>query len=829
VSDPESTETAAVDSPATASGVLTSPETTVDAPAPLELPGGLALPDLMDDPVHRQRQAALRARLFGQAARSSCFGRYRLERRLGAGATGVVHVAHDPVLDRRVALKILRDPGGNERERLLREARALAQVSHPNVVEVFQVGEVDDGSAEPEAFIALELVDGVTLRAWSRSRAWGWPEVIEAYAQAGRGLAAAHAHGLVHRDFKPDNAMMGRDGRVRVLDFGLARGADHDMPHTEGGGEGPLDGTLTRSGALVGTPAYMAPELFRGRPADARSDQFALGIAVYEALYGERPFGGYTIPELIDRVLANERRRRPPDVTLPRALEAVVDRALAHDPGARWPDVGAFVDALEAVARRARRRRRGTWMAVVAVASAAAVIALWPRVDAPAEVACRPGPERLVGLWDGPRRDALVARWLDPDGSRPPSVDTIVATLDERTAAWASAWTEVCEGLRTTEDLALDARARCLEQRRDQLEGLVQSLEAVPAASLRRALPLLEALPRDACTPDAGFPLPPEPERARAVEATLATLNRAGNRCVLEGARACGAALEAGVTEARALEHPPLLAHALQQSGALEDMRGNAALAESRYEEAFFLARTSGRTAIAAKAAINLVDLVGYRGGRHEEGERWARQAEAMLAHVPAGHRIHGDLLNNRGLLRMSSGRTEDAERDYLAAIEIYEQVPGGEPRAIATVLGNLAQIAYEAKDLPRAIELLDRSLAMRTEELGPDHPDAMPVLNNRALVQMDRGELAAAEADVRRAIEIGERNLGPDHPELDPPLANLARVLAKRGDIAGARAAFGRADAILAGKGVDADHPRRIELAAELAALTPAGSPAPP
>jgi tetratricopeptide (TPR) repeat protein len=616
---------------------------------------------------------------------------------------------------------------------------------------------------------------------------------------------------------------------VRVLDFGLARGADHGMPYTEGGGEGPLDATLTRSGALAGTPAYMAPELFHGRPADARSDQFALGVAVYEALYGERPFAGDTIPDLVDRVLANERRPRPNDVVLPRALEAVVERALAPDPAARWPDVGAFVDALEAVVRRAHRRRRGAWVAFFAVASTAAAIALWPRADAPVEVACRTGPERLAGLWDGPRRDALVARWRHPDGSQPPSVDAIVSTLDERTAAWSSAWTEVCEGLRATAEasgaalqdgLALDARARCLEQRRDELEGLVESLEAVPASSLRRAQPLLDALPRDACTPESGFPLPPEPERARAVEATLAKLRRASNRCVLEGTRACEAELESGVAEARAIEHPPLLAYALQQSGALEDARGEPALAETRYEEAFFLARSAGRHELAAKTAINLIDLVGYRGGRHDEGERWARQAEAMLASVPADSRMHGDLLNNRGLLRMASGRTEDAERDYHAAIEIYERIPDGEPRAVATVLGNLAQIAYEAEDFTRAIELLDRSFSIRTAQLGPDHADSMSVLNNRALVQMDRGELEAAEADVRRAIEIGERNLGPGHPELDPPLANLARVLAKRGDLAGARAAFERADGILARKGIDTDHPRRIELAAELAAL---------
>jgi tetratricopeptide (TPR) repeat protein len=796
VSDPASRTTITGDDPGTGSTPATLPE-----PGP----GLPRLPDPMDDPAQRERQAAMRARLFGArpGARTSPFGRYRLLERLGAGATGVVHVAYDPMLDRRIALKILRDPGGRERSRLLREARAIASVRHPNVVEVFEVGEAAgrDGAAG-EAFIALELVEGTTLRRWARSRAWGWPELVAAYAQAGRGLAAAHAHGLVHRDFKPDNAMMGKDGRVRVLDFGLARGSGHGQVRTEGASQGPLDATLTRSGALAGTPAYMAPELLEGHPADARSDQFALAVAVYEALYGERPFDGDTIPELVERVLANARRPRPRDVTLPRALQAVVERALQRDPAARWPSMDAFVDALEGVARRARRRRRGAWaLALVGASALALALALWPRDDEPrpreADVACRPGPERLRGLWDAPRRAALVDRWRGPDGSPSPQGDSIVGALDERAAAWARAWTEACEGMRTAQDLALDVRARCLEQHRDELGEVVQALEAMPATALPRARALVDALPRDACTPESGFPLPPEPERARAVEDTLAALRRAGHRCVLEGPWACEDALEAGLVRARELEHPPLLAYALQQAGALADQRGEAGVAEARYGEAFFLARSAGRHGLAAKTAINLVDLVGYRGERHDEGEQWARQAEAMLASVATTSRMHGDLLNNRGLLRMGAGRTSEAERDYRAALEAYARVPELDPTATATVLGNLAQVSYMALDMDAAIELLDQALATYDAQLGPDHLESMSALGNRGLVKLTRGDVSGSEADLRRVIAIGERHLGPEHPELETPYRNLGRTLERKGDHEGARAALQRAEAL--------------------------------
>ncbi|MFY0540069.1 protein kinase domain-containing protein [Nannocystis pusilla] len=297
-------------------------------------------------------------------------GRFALLRRLGAGAMGVVYAAYDPQLDRKVAVKLLKrgdgEPNTRWQDRLLREAQALAKLSHPNVVQIHEVGFHGD-----EVFVAMEFVTGMTLRTWLSEQRRSWREVAAVFAQAARGLAAAHAAGLVHRDVKPDNVLVGSDGRVRVVDFGLVRfGDEDDDEHTD---EVPLaraQATRTASGILLGTPAYMSPEQFRGRPADALSDQFSLCVALYEALHGERPFAGETADEVAQAVVRGQlapRLERP----VPAWLQRLVLRGLAHDPGARWPNLDVLAAEL---ARDHGRRRRVLALAAAATAALAAAI-----------------------------------------------------------------------------------------------------------------------------------------------------------------------------------------------------------------------------------------------------------------------------------------------------------------------------------------------------------------------------------------------------------------------------------------------------------------------
>jgi eukaryotic-like serine/threonine-protein kinase len=271
----------------------------------------------------------------------STVGRYRVTRLLGAGGMGIVYEAVDPELDRRVAIKVLRPDAGTEpverlRSRLLREARSLARLAHPNVITVHDVGE-----HEGAVFVAMEHVTGGTLRAWLLAAPRAVDDVLDLFVQAGRGLSAAHVTGIVHRDFKPDNVLVGEDGRVRVADFGLARSDAAADDVADGDANPPPAETLTRTGALAGTPRYMAPEQRAGEPATTLSDQYAFCIALGEALSGTED---------------SDRKRTGRSRAVPSWLRALVARGLSATPSERWPSMAQLVSAIEH-ARLSRRRR----------------------------------------------------------------------------------------------------------------------------------------------------------------------------------------------------------------------------------------------------------------------------------------------------------------------------------------------------------------------------------------------------------------------------------------------------------------------------------------
>jgi predicted Ser/Thr protein kinase len=268
-------------------------------------------------------------------------GRYLIVERLGAGAMGVVYRAEDSDLGRSVALKQLHRPDEALTTRLIREARSMAQVNHPNVVAVYDVGEVDDTT-----YIAMELVTGESLRTWQQVRTVN--EIVEAYLAAGRGLAAAHDAGLIHRDFKPDNVLVGRDGRVRVTDFGLAASRpDEDLVETlDRPARSIADVNLTTSGSVLGTPAYMAPEQFLGGNVDARTDQFNFCVSLYEALFKQRPFAGKTFDELSENVCEGKVRAVPTGTQISGAVRAIILRGLSIKPGDRFPTMGHLLAEL---------------------------------------------------------------------------------------------------------------------------------------------------------------------------------------------------------------------------------------------------------------------------------------------------------------------------------------------------------------------------------------------------------------------------------------------------------------------------------------------------
>ena len=305
-------------------------------------------------------------------------GHFAVLRKLGEGGMGVVYAAYDERLERRVALKLIH---GDDTARLMREAQALARVSHPNVVQIYEVGTYAD-----RVFVAMEYVEGPTLSEWlAEPRELG--AILDVFVQAGRGLEVAHTRGLVHRDFKPGNVIVGADGRTRVLDFGLARADNRrdapvpaDISVTRMSDANLLSSPLTRTGSLLGTPAYMSPEQFMGIPVDARSDQFGFCVALYEALYDRRPFAGSTMPELMAAVTQGEVEPPPPRPELATTIPAAVLRGLAAEPEARWPTMTALLEILDAargqVDARGQARAGGSIAWVITTAGLAMFVAV---------------------------------------------------------------------------------------------------------------------------------------------------------------------------------------------------------------------------------------------------------------------------------------------------------------------------------------------------------------------------------------------------------------------------------------------------------------------
>nr|HEX4316620.1 serine/threonine-protein kinase [Kofleriaceae bacterium] len=292
-----------------------------------------------------------------RAAPRQTIGRFEIRRTLGEGGMGIVYDGYDARLDRPVAIKLVRlagDGGTQGRARLMREAQAMAKVAHPNVVPIYEVGEHDD-----QVFVAMELVDGEPLSAWQRRAARSWRDTLAIHVAAGRGLAAAHAVGIVHRDYKPDNVLVGRDGRPRVLDFGLARGVaapsplpspspdDPSRPPRTAGAANVLDLELTAAGSMMGTPGYMSPEHFRGDNIGPAADQFGFAVAVYRALFGAAPFAGDTLGELRASVCAGELRAPTGDPELPASVVAAIVRSLSAAPGDRFASMDALLAELE--------------------------------------------------------------------------------------------------------------------------------------------------------------------------------------------------------------------------------------------------------------------------------------------------------------------------------------------------------------------------------------------------------------------------------------------------------------------------------------------------
>jgi len=720
-------------------------------------------------------------------------GRYEIIRWLGQGGMGTVYAAYDPQLDRDIALKLLHRSLAEEQSRLLREAQAMAQLAHPNVVAVHDVGRIDQ-----QIFIALERIDGPTLSAWMAEGPHPATEVLETLAQAARGLAAAHDAGIVHRDFKPDNAMIGADARVRVLDFGLARGRV--------GETGPAAGdrsvwmtTLTVNGALVGTPHYMSPEQYRGEPADERSDQFSFCVVLHEALYGQRPFAGNSFDELSEAVRSG--RVREPTQTarpgVPKGLRRALRRGLSVDPAERWPSMRALLDALE----RATRRRPWRWVGGGVVVASLGVGGWW-WVDREARrTACVDEGNSVADSWT--RRRPLVEA-----GLKPPT-ETSQRTLDELDA-YVKRWSEVrvrqCEAARVHQTLSEELWARmgdCLDDRRRSFGAVTKVLSEGEGTVAPRALEIVGRLDAvESCLDHSGLlrrlDLPDDVHERASVGALRAELAEA-DVLAAAGEFKRGAALAGSVLErAEALAHAPLTVEAMYWTGAFA-ARGDDGTADLvMLENAAQRAGELGHELIAARAAMELLVAYTHRAN-FDVAEVWGRLSRMAVARLDDGETPELAVFVQTRLASLARSRGDyDAAAQALAVAEaLARPLAAANPRPLGVVFSAQGSLALERSENVKGQDLLRRSLDILEQELGPEHPEVGVAAETLAIAHMRLGDLGRADILMEQGLRVHAMTSGTSHPLYARSLNNRGQLRMKQQRFMDARKLFEQAVSI--------------------------------
>jgi tetratricopeptide (TPR) repeat protein len=776
---------------------------------------GATLPMLESEPIDSR----------GVLARGTAVGRYLLLSVLGKGGMGVVYAAYDPELDRRIALKVLRgadEVGG--RMRMQREAQALARLSHPNVIAIHDVGTQNAG-----LFIAMELVDGATLRRWQDDRPWR--EVLDAYLAAGRGLAAAHAANLVHRDFKPENVLVGTDGRVRVTDFGLVRADLRDdsgestaplgrpPEHVVTGPEpiavpattprpastppsaSPLTSELTEAGALLGTPHYMSPEQLAGRLADERSDQFSYCVALWEALAGSRPFPADDMAGLAAAIAAG-----PPRITQRgerAALLRVVARGLCAEPAQRWPSMAALLHALQRAMAIRRRAAVGGILASAALAIAGLVLVGTLRGEAP----CSDAGAAADSVWT-PALRAQIQRDFTATGL--PFAGDAFGAVDRAVKTWSTQWqamaTDSCRATRvsrTQSAAMLDLRTTCLSGRLAQARGLLASLPGADRAVVADAATVVASLPElgpcaDAAALTARAPQPADADAIRRLGELEVALAEVTGRAQHTGdparLRDLRDRAERLVADARALRWKPAEAAALLVRGDLERRAGDGKAARQSLIAAAAAAAAGDDPAREVEAMTALVDVDTALSSDYGDADAWAQLAEGSLGRIASPGRLAIELGRRRGALAVAQAHLDEARGHVEAALALAERTYGSEHDTVVALLLELASIDDRAGHHADAETHLARALPLAERVYGAAHPTLASLRRELGIVAYHRADWDTAIARFREAIALRERALGTEAAPLADDLTSLGSALLAAGKSDDAVASYQRA-----------------------------------
>lgn len=806
----------------------------------------------------------------GALQRGAVVGRYVVLSKLGAGGMGVVFAAYDPELDRKIALKLLHprlaascSPITNEpRTRLLREAQALAKLAHPNIVAIYDVGE-----HEGTVWLAMELVDGETLTDWL-SRRRSWRDVVEVVIAAAHGLAAAHASGLIHRDVKPDNIMIGRDGRVRVMDLGLARAQikrDAPLPSEISADAltavGPelqaLAAQVTRDGSLVGTPAYMSPEQLRGEPVDARSDVFSLCVTLWEALMGGRPFVGKNLLELASNILSGEIRDDPSDPNVrrvPRWLRRICRRGLEVNPALRWPSMTALLRELEIAPRRRRRMLGISIFGALILGSTVGFILHRNHVES----VCEALGAEIEQTWSEHQKSALevamktakrpyadvtferTAFWLDRYVRRL-ATTTVEACRDERMEGRidAETWTEI---------------SACLSDHRINLEALVENISAGGEFEMKDTITAAAALPAVEVCSD-----PIWRSRWLAATGSESSVDLRHRLLIASAQHEAGRDAEASESIdaliADASGDPALHASALLLAGKIYYTKGDDARADQFLQGAFVAAGRIGLDGVAAQAAIELARP------RKPNDRRllWCAVSDALLPRSEARPGplalaradVCAELLQDLGkhaearLLAMTTvddaadsvgnvhptllgalmtqAAAEASLRLYPAALATMERIElittemyGERHPRMVRVLGMRGRVLLEAGQMEAAITAFRRAVSVQEEAFGAEHIDTALAMMNVGIMRRMVGDFDGAQEDLKEALRRAEKALPPEDEQLLRFIRNLAQIQVEANAHEEARQTFGRALA-LTRRLYPADHPESLRLQAKL------------
>ncbi|MEM7156526.1 MAG: serine/threonine-protein kinase [Myxococcota bacterium] len=745
-------------------------------------------------------RASVMSRLFSaHETEAPRIGRFVVLRRLGEWGMGIVYAAYDEKLDRRVAIKVLRrELDASARGRILREAKAMATISHPNVVPVFEIGEHGE-----DLFIVMEFLPGQPLDRWQQQPERSEAEVLAAYVLAGRGLACAHGHGLIHRDFKPHNVMAqtAEDGQlgVRVLDFGLARRAE-ELPSVERPRPKPPDETtsasdrMTATGAILGTPAYMAPEQFTSASVGAAADQFSFCVALWEGLYGTRPFVGHTVAELRDAITAGLTTSPPRRATLPVEVGVALERGLQVDPDARHASMNALLIALTPEEPTRRWPLVVAGLAVLGVGGAGLIA--WQQARAER---CSGAPEQMTGVWDAERRAEVESSMLGIDNEYAQVAwSRSSAELDAYAEAWTGMFTEVCEATtirREQSTEAMDLRMTCLHTARRELATVTEVLSDADAKAVQKVDELLGTLaPLERCADlDAlGRDVPPpsaaEAEMVERVRELLAEAE--AQRKVGRIDRAAERLSEAQAL-AEGVEYEPLRSELDLERGEVLDLQGDYEQSEQALEDALKRATRWDQREIMERAARGLISVIGDAQRKPEQALRYREVAEGLAEGDPL--REAAVRLNLATVLRRHDALTE-AETQIRRALELREGALGPDDPAVAVARNNLALIVRSQGKQADAKQLLRQVLETRKRTLGSDHPDVGQSYNNLATSLAMGGALDEALPLFEQALDVWERSLGPDHPLVAGVLHNLGMTQRRLKDPSAAESRLRRA-----------------------------------